>query len=376
MKILIFLFHISTVYGTCNWYYGQWQPDPGQCFELVMNELGISRQLVQYMNPGRNIDIVSDDEIYNVPFSIGALKSAKWTTDCPPRLVLQRGAICEDGANKNSRVSHSGQKSTTAEAVSTTTDASKSGPQSIHTADSTLKEDDTPSTTSKRTKGTGKGTERTSDGDTSEAAVSTSTGSRRATKPVVTTVNSVPTDDTSTKSKNGSKYTTSNSGISSFHTIPTTTTKEETDTPSHTHSTDQITTISTVKTRTTPVPSISKTTSETASQESWQSYGLRLPTCLYDKSLMGRGQKNFLVMLSIAGGFCNKSYVHQKVMKAGDECIIYNIEDGINYELKICPTKGCPAGGQVMSSPLKDKRITCTHIFAYHIWGFCEHLRP
>ncbi|KAF4960437.1 hypothetical protein FSARC_10477 [Fusarium sarcochroum] len=139
MRILIFLLHISFAYGTCNWYYGQWQPDPGQCFELVMDELGISRQLVQYMNPKRDIDNVSDDEIYNVPFSIGSLKSAKWTGDCPPRLVLRAGTRCHDVANRNSKTSDFYRESTALDSVFPTTSVDEPSTEGLYTTKSTEK---------------------------------------------------------------------------------------------------------------------------------------------------------------------------------------------------------------------------------------------
>uniref|UniRef100_A0A0D2YCM2 Uncharacterized protein n=1 Tax=Fusarium oxysporum (strain Fo5176) TaxID=660025 RepID=A0A0D2YCM2_FUSOF len=100
MRYLLLLLNISSVYGLCDWYYGHWQPEPHQCFDLVVQELGVSLELIQYMNFDRDLNNISEFNIYNVPLSTKPLKFATWTDDCPPRLVVEKHRTCTSSDSK------------------------------------------------------------------------------------------------------------------------------------------------------------------------------------------------------------------------------------------------------------------------------------
>ncbi|KAG7402686.1 hypothetical protein Forpe1208_v017016 [Fusarium oxysporum f. sp. rapae] len=128
MKYLLVLLNISSVYGLCDWYYGHWQPKPHQCFDLVAQELGVSLELIQYMNFDKDLNIISDLNIYNVPLSTKPLKFATWTDDCPPRLVLEKHRTC---TSSDSEVSKAHQKTADAKTVpspSSSADATETRP--------------------------------------------------------------------------------------------------------------------------------------------------------------------------------------------------------------------------------------------------------
>ncbi|KAF5678134.1 hypothetical protein FHETE_1364 [Fusarium heterosporum] len=146
MKVLPLLLYASAAYAArCNWFYGQWQPEDGQCFDLVIEEIGTSLELIQIMNPGRDINSPSPFETYNVPFSLEPLKSATWTKDCPPRFVLPKTAKCNIKADPTSERHNSKHKGETSEENSTapgvtkphtTIPSSQSGRESTETASS------------------------------------------------------------------------------------------------------------------------------------------------------------------------------------------------------------------------------------------------
>lgn len=128
MRYLLLLLNISSVYGLCDWYYGHWQPEPHQCFDLVVQELGVSLELIQYMNFDRDLNNISEFNIYNVPLSTKPLKFATWTDDCPPRLVVEKHRTC---TSSDSKVSKAHQKTADAKTVpspSSSADVTKTRP--------------------------------------------------------------------------------------------------------------------------------------------------------------------------------------------------------------------------------------------------------
>ncbi|RMI96860.1 hypothetical protein CDV36_016290 [Fusarium kuroshium] len=94
MKALLLPFLFSYVHAfneACPFTYGQWVPEPGQCFALVMRELDINRQQIEDLNPSVDLDDIFPSIPYNVPYKVPRY-SGVWTSGCPPILQLSGGA--------------------------------------------------------------------------------------------------------------------------------------------------------------------------------------------------------------------------------------------------------------------------------------------
>ncbi|KAH6959867.1 hypothetical protein BKA56DRAFT_662462 [Ilyonectria sp. MPI-CAGE-AT-0026] len=137
MKALLlpFLFsYVNALKEACIFEYGQWEPEPGQCFALVLRELGVNRQQVQDLNPGIDIDDIFPSIPYNVPYNVPRY-SAVWINGCPPMLQLS------DGADYPNSLVCGNEESTTSQPLSSTAKANAT-PSSPYASDdeSTIKE--------------------------------------------------------------------------------------------------------------------------------------------------------------------------------------------------------------------------------------------
>ncbi|RSL87664.1 hypothetical protein CDV31_016217 [Fusarium ambrosium] len=85
--IIFFIFTYFSLGRACSFQYGHWTPKSGEYFGLVINELGISREDVERLNPQENIDNIFPNKLYTVPYEKPKY-SAAWLTGCPPTLQL------------------------------------------------------------------------------------------------------------------------------------------------------------------------------------------------------------------------------------------------------------------------------------------------
>ncbi|KAJ3454342.1 hypothetical protein MRS44_018236 [Fusarium solani] len=85
--ILFYIFTYFSLVRACSFQYGHWTPKSGEYFGLVINELGISREDVERLNPKENIDNIFPNKLYTVPYEKPKY-SATWLTGCPPTLQL------------------------------------------------------------------------------------------------------------------------------------------------------------------------------------------------------------------------------------------------------------------------------------------------
>lgn len=88
MKSIIVLLMVVLVHARCDWPVdvGIWHPKPGQNFGIVMADLEITEQDIQFLNPATNLDRIYPEVPYNVTFK--ASLSGKWTKGCPSSLVI------------------------------------------------------------------------------------------------------------------------------------------------------------------------------------------------------------------------------------------------------------------------------------------------
>ncbi|RSL45293.1 hypothetical protein CEP54_014328 [Fusarium duplospermum] len=139
MKALLLPFLFSYVHAfneACAFTYGQWVPEPGQCFALVMRELGINRQQIEDLNPSVDLDDVFPSIPYNVPYRVPRY-SAVWIRGCPPMLQLSGGAGYPESLVCGHRQSMTSQPPSSATKAKATPSSSFSSDSGSTTADAT-----------------------------------------------------------------------------------------------------------------------------------------------------------------------------------------------------------------------------------------------
>ncbi|SCO54603.1 uncharacterized protein FFNC_15591 [Fusarium fujikuroi] len=381
MRYLLVLLNISSVYGLCDWYYGHWQPKPHQCFDLVTQELGVSLELIQYMNFDKDLNIISSLNIYNVPLSTKPLKFATWTDDCPPRLVLEEHRTCE---SSDSEVSKAHQKTADAKTVpspSSSADATETRPTgSIATsiADPSKTLNDASSL------GTAKDSEVTKDPatllSTTNRKVKTETSTRskagslsktdttkKKTKPTTshgaTWTKSGEKSDTvegssrPSKTTEGASTTTSEGKVKQAATSNTS--KAETQTTTQTD-TAKVTTIRTSVTKAAP-----KATPTEGSSTA------RTHQCGLAKDYPGHARVSKGEMESTAKAWCAKNKIRSAIMSAESKKLkaVMKGYNGVLYEYSVRWMDNCRWTDQKVSFPLNDdKKITCSELIAEFAW--------
>ncbi|PCD21469.1 hypothetical protein AU210_016431 [Fusarium oxysporum f. sp. radicis-cucumerinum] len=435
MKHLLLLLNISSVYGLCDWYYGHWQPEPHQCFDLVVQELGVSLELIQYMNFDRDLNKISEFNIYNVPLSTKPLKFATWTDDCPPRLVVEKHRTC---ASSDTKVSKAHQKTADAKTVpspSSSADVTKIRPTgSIATdiAESSKTLDDASAATSsaERHGASQKQKHRTSDRDQNEADMTsrqtthsdypTATGTAKdsevtkETTTLISTTNVKSKTETRAGSNTGSlsntettkkepKPTTSH-GSNSTKSGERSTTAVETSRPSKTTAgastttsegkTKQAATSNTVKdgssmsrakgeatTRTdtakvTTLTTIRTSTTKTPPKATTTNGfpDARNHKCGLVKDFPGHAEVSYADVKYTAGAWCDKDKVQGAIMSAESKKLkaVMKGSRGVLYEYSVRWMENCRWTDQRVSFPLNhDKKTTCVKLMTEFAWEKC-----
>ncbi|CAG2003942.1 unnamed protein product [Fusarium graminearum] len=83
MKSIIVVSLVALAHAKCDWSseVGQWYPEAGQTFGVVIMDLGMTEQEIQALNPMINIDRIYRGNPYNVTYKPS--RSGKWTEGCP-----------------------------------------------------------------------------------------------------------------------------------------------------------------------------------------------------------------------------------------------------------------------------------------------------